>query len=159
MLKSYEVLKKTIDRVGAKEIASDLKLSTALIYKWCQELSDEDDPSLSGAINPLDRIQQIYEKTKDVELINWICQMANGYFVENALVDEPHNVRMFRNIQQLVKEFSETLEKVSECFDDDQKITLQEAVKIRKEWEDLKRIGEGFVLACERGKFNKPCKE
>lgn len=158
MLKSHEVLKKAIEKSGVKSVASDLKLSTALVYKWCQELSDKDDPSVSGAINPLDRIQQIYDKTKDAELINWVCQMANGYFVENALVDEPRELRIFKNIQKMIKEFSETLEKISECFDNDQKITRQEAAQIRKEWEDLKRIGEGFVFACELGKFNNPSK-
>ena len=159
MEKSYEVLKRAIEKVGVKSIAADLKLSAPLIYKWCQELPGEDDPVMGGAINPLDRINEIYEKTKDGEIVNWICQMANGYFVENALVDEPRNVQMFKIIQKLVKEFSETLEKISECFEGDQKITRLEAAQIRKEWEDLKRIGEGFVFACELGKFNKaPCK-
>jgi len=158
VIKSYEVLKKAIERVGVKSIAAELKLSAPLVYKWCQEPSDKDDPSIAGAINPLDRIKEIYEKTKDVDLISWICQMANGYFVENELVDEPRNVHIFKNIQRLVKEFSETLGKISECFENDQKITRQEAAQIRKEWEDLKRIGEGFVFACELGKFNQPLK-
>jgi hypothetical protein len=155
MERSYEVLKVAIERVGVKSIAAELKLSAPLVYKWCQEPSDKQDPSLSGAINPLDRIKEIYEKTRDAGIVNWICQAANGYFVENALVDEPRNVHMFKNIQKLVKEFSETLEKISECFENDQKITGSEAAQIRKEWEDLKRTGEGFVFACELGKFNK----
>ena len=81
-MKSYEVLRKAIDQVGVKIVAAELNLSPALIYKWCQECA-KDDPELvaSGAVNPLDRINEIYEKTKDVELINWICRMANGYFV------------------------------------------------------------------------------
>lgn len=45
---------------------------------------------------------------------------------------------MFKNIQKLIKEFSETLDTISDCFDNDQKITRAEAVRIRKQWEDLK---------------------
>ena len=156
-MKSHEVLKKAIDQVGAKTIAADLNLSSALIYKWCQECSKEDnDPTMSGAVNPLDRIMEIYEKTKDVELINWVCRMANGYFVQNALVDEhTYDARIFKNTQKLIKQFSDTLEKISDSFDNDNKINAKEAESIRKEWEELKSIGEGFVYACELGKFNK----
>ncbi len=156
MIKSCDVLKKAIERVGVKSVAAELKLSAPLVYKWCQKPSDDDDPLVAGAINPLDRIKQIYEQTKDPEIINWICQMANGFYVENALIDEPRDIRMFKNIQKLIKEFSETLDTISDCFDNDQKITRAEAVRIRKQWEDLKRTGEAFVFACELGKFNKP---
>ncbi len=156
-MKSHEALKKAIDRVGAKTIAAELNLSSALIYKWCQECSKEDSNlTMSGAINPLDRIKEIYEKTKDVELIDWICRMANGYFVQNALIDQDtYDARVFKNTQKLIKQFSDTLEKISDCFDNDSKITSKEAASIRKEWEELKSIGEGFVYACELGKFNK----
>ena len=159
-MKSYEVLKKAIDRVGTKIVAAELNLSAALIYKWCQECSKEgDDLTLSGAVNPLDRIKEIYEKTNDVELINWICRMANGYFVQNKLIDEiKPAAELFKNTQSLIKGFSETLEKISECCDDN-RITHKEAENIRKEWEVLKSIGEGFVYACELGKFNKPSRK
>jgi len=160
VLKSHEVLRNAIDKVGAKSLADDLKLSAALIYKWCEEPSNQNsDITASGAVNPLDRISEIYEKTKDVELINWICRMANGYFVQNMLIDEMRPAaQLFKNTQSLIQGFSETLEKISECCDDN-RITHKEAENIRKEWEDLKRIGEGFVYACELGKFNKPRKE
>src|SRR5688572_9790196 len=124
-MKSHEVLKIAIDQVGVKTIASDLNLSPALIYKWCQERATEDtDLTMSGAVNPLDRVMEIFEKTKNVELINWICRMADGYFVQNALIDEhTYDARVFKNTQRLIKQFSETLEKISDCFDNDNKIT------------------------------------
>lgn len=158
MLKSHEVLKKIIEPIGAKSLASDLKLSTSIIYKWCEDPSkDIDRFQLSGAINPLDRVKQIYDKTKNVEAINWICRMANGYFVQNALIDEPSlDACIFKNTQKLIKEFSETLEEISDSFDSDNRITRKEAGNIRAKWENLKSLGEGFVFACELGKFNKP---
>lgn len=158
MLKSCEVLKKAIEPVGAKSLAADLKLSTSIVYKWCEDpLKDIDKFQSSGAINPLDRIKQIYDKTRNIEVINWICRVANGYFVQNALIDEPSlDVCLFKNTQKLIKEFSETLEEISESFDNDNRITRKEAGKIRVKWENLKSLGEGFVFACELGKFNKP---
>ena len=70
-MESHKVLKKAIDQVGVKAVAAELNLSSALIYKWCQECSKEDgDLPMSGAVNPLDRIREIYEKTKDIELIH-----------------------------------------------------------------------------------------
>jgi hypothetical protein len=157
MLKSHEVLKKVIEPIGAKSLASDLKLSTSIVYKWCEDPSkDLNMFQTSGAINPLDRIKQIYDKTKNPELVNWICRMANGYFVQNALIDEPSlDACLFKNTQRLIKEFSRTLEEISESFDSDNRITRKEAEKIRAKWENLKSIGEGFIFACELGKFNK----
>ena len=72
------------------------------------------------------------------------------------MIDEhTYDARIFKNTQKLIKQFSDTLEKISDCFDNDNKITGKEAESIRKEWEELKSIGEGFVYACELGKFNK----
>ncbi len=110
----------------------------------------------SGAANPLDRLQKIYEITQDPEIIKWMCQMADGYFVQNPsknkkLVD----ASILKNIQAFIKEFSETLDVISASYNKGKRITEQEAKKIRKEWEDLKSIGEGFVMDCESGQFNK----
>lgn len=160
-MKSHEVLKRAIDRVGVKAIAAEMNLSTALIYKWCQECDRQDsDLNASGAVNPLDRLTEVYVQTKDVELIHWICRKADGYFVQNALIDEQtHDARIFKNTQKLIKQFSDTLEKISECFDNDNHISAKESESIRKEWEELKGIGEGFVYACELGKFNKSARK
>jgi hypothetical protein len=155
MKKSNEVLKNAFEKTGFKAISSDLKLSTVLLYKWCQDFSVTNKGTFRGAINPLERIAQLYGKTKDVEIINWICQKANGYFVQNNLIDEDAlDAKLFNNTQRIIKEFSETLEKISECCNDG-KISHKEAESIRKEWEDLKRVGESFVFACELGKFNR----
>ena len=155
MKKSNEVLKNAFEKTGFKAISSDLKLSTVLLYKWCQDFSVTNKGTFRGAINPLERIAQLYGKTKDVEIINWICQKANGYFVQNNLIDEDAlDAKLFNNTQRIIKEFSETLEKISEYYNDG-RISHKEAESIRKEWEDLKRVGESFVFSCELGKFNR----
>ena len=61
--------------------------------------------------------------------------------------------KVSKTTQKLINEFSETLEVISQAYDNDKKIDTKEANKIRKEWEDLKNVGESFVKACKLGKF------
>ncbi len=60
-----------------------------------------------------------------------------------------------KNTQSILKEFSEMLEAVTESYANGQRIDLQESVRIRKEWEELKSRAEQFVCACEHGVFNR----
>ena len=145
MIQSHEVLKNAMEKVGVKSVASSLGVSAALVYKWCEP---------DAAANPLDRLKQIYDLTHDPEIIHWVCRLADGYLVPNPPAAEPsRDERFFVNTQKMIQEFSDTLEKISDCFGD-KKISGEEARSIRKEWEDLKRTGEGFVRACETGRFN-----
>lgn len=159
MQRSHTVLKKAINKVGVKALAAKLGVSQTLVYKWCQPSVHEESPDLydvSGAQNPLDRLRKVYEYTKDPEIINWICKLADGYYVKNPTLNKKsHETVVVKNTQKLIKEFSETLAAISTSYSVDKKITAKEAKVIRKEWEDLKRIGEGFVKACEMGKFDK----
>jgi hypothetical protein len=136
-------------------VAAELNVSQSLVYKWCQESQKPDAWLSSGASNPLDRVKKIYELTGDQDLILWICQLGKGYFVKNP--NEPVNIDscIMNNIHQLIKEFSETLDAISRSYGEEKRISCDEAQCIRKEWEDLKRIGESFVLACESGRFDK----
>ena len=153
---SHQILKQAIDRVGAKQVAARLGVSQALVYKWCQSREDFSPNGVSsGAANPLDRLQKIYEITQDPRVIDWLCRLSQGYFVPE--VNEatlPCDREVLKNMQTMIKEFAETLTAISQAYVD-KRITLKEAQVIRKEWDDLKRIGEGFVRACESGRFNK----
>ncbi len=156
MTKSHTILKKSVEKVGAKRIARLLNVSTSLVYKWCQDSSDNTSVSQpSGAVNPLDRLKMIYEETQDPAIIHWMCQLADGHFVRNISQDRRLvDASVLKNIQRFIKEFSEALDVITKSYNNQKNITPQEAKKIRKEWEDLKRIGEGFVAACEAGCFN-----
>ena len=156
MKQSYQILKEAVEQEGVKSVASKLSLSSALVYKWCQDSGeDEVDSTASGAANPLDRIKKIYEATQDDAIIHWVCQVADGYFVKNMEVDKLScESKVVENIQQFIKSFSEALDSISESYQEGNKITCSEAERIRKEWEELKSIGEGFVQACEAGKFD-----
>lgn len=157
MRESYEILREVVDRVGVKKIAARLGVSASLVYKWCQKPEDPDSLEFnSGAANPLDRIRMIFEETQDPQLIQWFCQLANGFLISNPQEESFENeLKVLENIQRFIKEFSETLNAISSSYEDDRRITPDEAERIRKEWEDLKRVGEAFVKACESGRFDK----
>lgn len=153
MNRSDEVLKQAADKIGVKALAADLKLSPALVYKWCQPF-DPEDPDSSGTRNPLDRLAQIVELTGDVEIVNWLCRQAGGFFAPNPQVEQGNCQRdLLMGAQQLVKEFSDMLEEVSRSIADDGAIVGAEAARIRKHWEVLKRVAESFVVCAEAGLF------
>ena len=153
-MKSWEVLKEAMEDVGAKALAARLKLSPALLYKWCQE-STKDEPDASGARNPLDRLAEIIEITGNTEIANWLCRQAGGFYVRNPKAlkgrTEPE---LLRQTQTLVREFSDLLTTVTKSVQDDGQIHDREAVQIRREWEALKSAAESFVVSCEAGCYD-----
>lgn len=153
-MRSYEVLKRAADGIGVKALAAELRLSPALVYKWCQEW-DPDDPDASGARNPLDRIADIVRLTGDREVVNWLCHEASGFLTLNHPAEPPENVsaELLANTQRLVREFSQLLLTVTRSIEDDGEIEPAEADRIRDAWELLKRTVETFTVACERGLF------
>lgn len=154
-MRSYEVLREAADKVGVKSLASALRVSPALIYKWCEETSPN-DPDASGTRNPLDRLREIVQITGHVPVVGWLCHEADGFFVHNP---EDHSSDidsdLLKSTQHLVMAFSRLLEDVSQSVADDGAIDPQEADQIRLGWESLKTTAETFVVACERGVYRK----
>jgi hypothetical protein len=148
-MESHEVLNETIRDRGAKSIATDMNLSTSLIYKWCESKDG------GGTDNPLDRILEICELAGNCRPVEWLCEHTNGFRVDNPDVVEQNRTQVLQSTQAILKEFSELLEAVSKGYSDDNRIDEKEAKKIRKEWEDLKKISESFVAACEKGIYNR----
>lgn len=156
MRPSHEVLKEAAEKIGVKALAAELRLSPALVYKWCQE-HDPTDPDTSGARNPLDRLAQIIEATGEVDVANWLCHRAGGFYTPNPEVDAAnHGTDLLMATQQLVKEFSDMLEEVSRSIADDGAILPDEAARIRRHWETLKRVAECFVVGGEAGLYGRP---
>jgi hypothetical protein len=155
-MKSYEVIRQAVDEPGVKAVAAALKVSPALVYKWCEPPADAEDPDQSGARNPLDRVREMYALTRDIRLIRWLCNAAGGFFVANP--DPQLRTRLdqsiFHDTRAMVRDFSELLDAVTESVEDDQSVDPQEADQIRQKWEDLKACAERFVIACERGLYH-----
>lgn len=150
-MNSYEVLKKSVSDLGVKSVASDLGLSTSLIYKWCQPSDSED---ASGAENPLDRVARIYELTRDTGPIEWLCRKADGYYVANTATEDVDAIPLLHMTRLIVREFSDLLDVLTESIENDGVIDLKEAEKIRTEWEKLKSSAESFVSSCEKGLYD-----
>ena len=155
-MKSYDVIRQAVDEPGVKAVAAALKVSPALVYKWCEPPADEDDPDQSGARNPLDRVREMYLLTKDIRLIRWLCNQADGFFVSNPVPDLRRTLdeQIFTETRSMVREFSELLDTVTESVEDDPGIDPEEADQIRQKWEDLKACLEKFVIRCEKGHYN-----
>lgn len=154
-MESHEVLRDAAERVGVKALAAELRLSPALIYKWCEE-SETDDPDASGTRNPLDRLREIVRVTGHIPVVSWLCHEAGGFFVHNP-EDECKDIEadLLQSTRHLVAAFSELLNEVSQSATNDGIITPDEADRIRQTWQRLKTTAETFVVACERGVYQK----
>lgn len=154
-MRSHEVLREAAEQIGVKALAAKLRLSPALVYKWCEE-PNTDDPDASGSKNPLDRVREIVQFTKHIPVLSWLCQQAGGFFVYNAEANS-HDIDadLLHSTQHLVLAFSSLLQEVSESASDDGAISAKEAEQIRLDWEQLKTTAETFVVACERGIYRK----
>jgi hypothetical protein len=143
-MKSHEVIKATVEDLGAKKVASDLGISLSLLYKWSEPAHE------SGAANPLDRVAELCRVTGDPRPIAWLCQQQDGVFVKNPPTDgrKVERVDVLRDTQRILKEFSDVLNAVSTGWED-ARLNPGEAAEIRREWDELKAIAETFVRQCE----------
>ncbi len=146
---SHEVMKEVLKKTSAKQIAADMNLSLSLIYKWAEPPEDD---SGSGASSPLDRVGQLIRITKDPHLAQWVCEQAGGFFIRNPQV-LPTGQQLIPVTNDIVQEFADMLATIA-TSSADSVITKDEAKNIRRRWEELKTVTEGFVAACERGNFS-----
>ncbi len=146
-----------MDELGVKAVAAGLKVSAALVYKWCEAPAEQMDPEASGAKNPLDRVREMYLLTKDIRLIRWLCNDAGGFFAPNPVPDlrKSPDETIFDETRVMVRDFSELLDAVTASLEDDQQVDAEEADQIRQKWEDLKACVEGFTVSCEKGIYRK----
>ena len=148
---SHEVMKEVLKKTSAKQIAADMGLSLSLIYKWAEPPEDD---SGSGASSPLDRVGQLIRITKDARVAQWVCEQADGFFIRNPHIT-PNTQQLIPVTNDIVQEFADMLATIATSSADNV-ITKDEAKNIRRRWEELKTVTEGFVNACERGAFSPP---
>ena len=147
-MQSHELLKEVLKKTSAKQIAADMNLSLSLIYKWAEP---PDHGAGSGANNPLDRIEQLIRITQDSRIAQWVCELADGFFITNPKV-KPDARQLIPSTNSIVQEFADMLGVIAVAAADST-ITKDEASAIRRRWEDLKSVTEGFVNHCEKGDF------
>lgn len=147
-MQSHEVMRDVLKKTSAKQIAADMGLSLSLIYKWAEPPEDE---SGSGASSPLERVGQLIRITGDVRVAQWVCEQADGFYIGN-----PHNLPPTGSVipatNDIVQEFADMLATIAHASADNV-ISKEEAKTIRRRWEELKSVTEGFVKAAENGSF------
>ncbi len=156
-MKSYEVIRQAVDEPGEKAVAAALRVSPALVYKWCEPPADEADPDQSGAKNPLDRVRELFLQTKDIHLIRWLCNEAGGFFISNPEIPAPRkslDESIFAETRGMVRDFSELLDTITASHENVPGIDTDEAKEVRAKWEDLKSLVERFVIGCEKGYYH-----
>jgi len=148
-MQSHELLREVFEKKSPKQVAADLGLSPSMIYKWAEPA---DKAAGSGIGNPLDRIEALLASTGDHRLVQWICQRAGGFFIQNPR-NTPHPHQLIPATNQIVQEFADLLAVIATATANE-KITPAEAKEIRARWEELKTVTEGFVVGCEEGDFS-----
>jgi hypothetical protein len=150
-MQSHEVLREVLQATSAKQIAAELNLSLSLIYKWAETPNEELG---TGGTNPLDRVDQLIQITKDPRIIHWLCQRAGGFFIKNPKTNLAHPEFLIPATNGIVQEFADLLAVIASAAADSH-ITPAESKAIRKRWEELKSGTESFVACCEQGNFAK----
>jgi len=153
-MQSHELLREVFQKGNAKQAAAELGLSLSMIYKWAEP---PDQAAGSGSVNPLDRIEALLRCTGDPRIVQWVCQRAGGFFIENPKSHYPHPEFLVPATNEIVQEFADLLAVIAMAASDNQ-VTAQEAKGIRARWEELKSVTEAFVHCCENGNFT-PIKE
>jgi len=147
-MQSHDVMREVLRTVSAKQVASDMGLSLSLVYKWAE--APEQD-SGSGASNPLDRVSQLIRISGSDLPARWVSQQAGGFYIQNPnTVDAKEH--LIPATHDIVHEFADMLATIAQAAGDNI-ISNEEAAKIRRRWEDLKSVTEGFVQAAEKGQF------
>ena len=148
IMQAHEVIREVLKKTPAKQIAAEMGLSLSLVYKWAEPPVDE---SGSGANSPLDRVGQLIRISGDPRIAQWTCEESGGFFIRN-----PHQLKQTNQLipvtNDIVQEFADMLATIAKASEDNV-ITKDEARDIRRRWEELKSVTEGFVHSAEDGNF------
>ncbi len=149
-MESYEILKELIQECGAKEVAERMGLSLPMIYKW----TEPSEGLGSGSANPLDRVEVLLQCGDHSNIIHWLCERAQGFFVKNPKPVKPDPHQVVPGTNKIVQEFADLLSVIAQSAVDGV-ISREEAKQIRGRWEGLKSVTEGFVQCSEQGDFSR----
>jgi hypothetical protein len=132
-MESHEILREVFQQTSPKQVAADLGLSLSMIYKWAEP---PDDAAGSGSTNPLDRIDALLRCTGDRRVVQWICQRAGGFFIQNPKTINPHPEYLIPATNEIVQEFADLLAVIASAAADNE-ISERESKQIRSRWEEL----------------------
>lgn len=154
LAETHRILKSAIDRAGPKRVAQALDVSLSLVYKWTQAPRTKDSPQASGARNPLDKLVTIFSLSDDLDLIHFVCRVAQGFYTPNPQLRQPTRLRFVTATVAALNDFADMMQFAEKSLTNDGKIDVAESKKLRKQWDRLKSRLEHFVVACEEGRFD-----
>ena len=150
-MKSHQAIRRAFKETDVADVARQLNLSPSTLYKWAQPKGAN---TASGIPNPFDRTLALAQTTSDPRLIHWLCRQSGGFFVENPKSNATKYQRLVPATSRVVKQFADLLSLIAHAASDSE-ITDDEAKAIRSQWDNLKRVTEGFVCRCEEGNFQR----
>jgi hypothetical protein len=151
---THKVLKSSVDRAGPKRVARALDVSLSLVYKWTQPPRTKKNPSASGARNPLDKLVTIFHLSQDLEMIQFLCRVARGYYTSNPEAVAADRSNFVTATVGALNDFADLMHHAEKSLSDDGIIDDEESKQLRKMWDRLKGQLERFIVACEEGHFN-----
>jgi hypothetical protein len=141
MMDSKEAMKLACKQVGVKNVAAAIGVSPTALYNQINDSAKKD---------LLMKFVDFTAACEDDTPIIWASEALDGIFVKNPNIQVEAQNTLSTCVPTSLKEFSDVIKEISEAMQDG-KVSKEEAVKIRKEWEELKVVLESFVLACEFG--------
>jgi len=137
---SKEAMKAACKEVGVKVVAESLGLSPTAIYN---QINAPDKHDI------LEKFVDFCNACESDVPVEWVCEELNGTFIRNG--DIKVDGGNYQNcMSDVLREFGGMISEVGKAMEDGV-VTSDEAQSIRKEWEDVKRVMEPFVLAGEFG--------
>lgn len=151
---THRILKQAVDRAGPKRVSRALDVSLSLVYKWTQPPRTKKNPGASGARNPLDKLVTIFHLSEDIELIQFLCRIARGYYTSNPHLEGKTGSSFVTATVSALNDFADLMHMAEKSLTDDGRIDEDEAKKLRKHWDRLKGRLEHFIVACEEGAYD-----
>jgi hypothetical protein len=151
---THRILKQAVDRAGPKRISRALDVSLSLVYKWTQPPRTKKNPGASGARNPLDKLVTIFHLSEDIELVQFLCRVARGYYTTNPAQQGRAGHSFVTATVTALNDFADLMQMAEKSLTDDGKIDEEEARKLRKNWDRLKGRLEHFIVSCEEGAYD-----
>ena len=145
IMDSKTAMRQACERAGIKNVAAALNVSQTALYNQIN------DPNRSDL---LQRFVDFVNACGDDMPLHWVCEECNGVFIKNPDIRVDPGTSANKSISDSLKKFGDVIREISTAIAD-QHITMDEAERIRKEWEDLKMLMESFVLSCEFGYHNR----
>jgi hypothetical protein len=151
---THKILKQAVDRAGPKRVARAMDVSLSLVYKWTQPPRTKKNPSGSGARNPLDKLVTIFHLSEDIELIQFLCRIARGYYTSNPGMSGAAGHSFVTATVSALNDFADLMHMAEKSLTNDGQIDDDEAKKLRKNWDRLKGRLEHFIVGCEEGAYD-----